>query len=280
MILLIVVAFFLLVLYLIYASYFKTIRVGCATEITGGIKTGKTQWSVSLICKLYNIQKLKYYIALIRWKLSKKRQKKEPKPEKPLIYSNMPVGRPYKDYYVPLTREMLARKERPRYGSVVYLSEASLIAGSRDIYDEEINDELNQWIKLFGHMTWGGYCIIDTQSPMDMHFAFKRSSSMYYYILDRKDYFFKTFSVLRVRQMMLLDGEKSETVINDDPDDHKHNGNKPYYYVVLLNRKWWKRYDRYAYSYFTDSLPVNDRLVQVTKDRKVKKLVRFRKQKK
>ena len=272
MVVVIAIAILVLILFIMYSSYIKKLRYGNLSLVTGGVKMGKTQLSVIMVFTQYKKQLWKW-----RFRCLKAWMKRKPKPEKPLIYSNMPIGRANKDYYVPLTLKLLKREERFRYGSVIYFNEVSLLAGSKDIRDEEINDNLLQLFKLCAHETQGGYFILDTQSPMDCHYTAKRSLSTYYNIIRRSNYFFNTFSILWIREQILVDGEHSDTVDNTDPDDAKHDGNKPLYALFVFNRKWWKRYDQYAYSVLTDHLPVADNLVKVTKNKKISGLVRLKK---
>lgn len=261
-----------LVVFVVVQSYLKRLKYGNLMLITGGVKTGKTELCVREVFKQYKRQLWKWRFSCIKAFI-----KREKKPEKPLIYSNMPIGRNGKDSYVPLTIDLITRKKRFRYGSVVYFNEISFLAGSKDIRDEDINDILLQFYKLCAHETRGGYFIIDTQSPMDMHYTIKRSLSTYYNIVRRQNLFFNLFSILWLREQTLVDGEHSQAIDNTDPDDAKHDGLKPLY-AHIINNKWWKYYDRYAYSVLTDNLPVADDLVKVTKNKKITGLVRLRKE--
>lgn len=258
-----------LIVWIMVASYAKRLRYGNLTLVTGGVKTGKTELCVKMVFTQYKRQLRKW-----RWKCFKCWLFRKPKPEKPLIYSNMPIGKAKKHSYVPLTLSLIKREERFAYGSVVYFNEVSFLAGSKDIRDEDINDILLQLFKLCAHETKGGYFIIDTQSPMDMHYTIKRSLSTYYNIVRRTTLPFISF--LWLREQVLVDGEHSQAIDNTDPDDAKHEGNKPLYFLPLLNR-WWKYYDRYAYSVLTDHLPVANNAIKVTKNKKVTGLVRLRK---
>lgn len=259
------------IIFLIVYSYSKRLKYGNLVLVTGGVKTGKTELCVREVFKQYKRQLWKY-----RFKCFKAFLIRQPMPEKPLIYSNMPLGRAKKDCYVPLTLDLILRKERFRYGSVVYFNEVSFLAGSKDIRDEDVNDILLQFFKLCAHETKGGYFFIDTQSPMDMHYTIKRSLSTYYNIVRRTNLPFRLFSILWLREQVLVDGEHSQTIDNTDPDDAKHEGLKPLY-MCLINNKWWRYYDRYAYSVLTDHLPVADNVVKVTKNKKITGLVRLRK---
>ena len=84
--------------------------------------------------------------------------------------------------YVKITEDLLLRKVRPRFGSVIFIDEASLVADSQLIKDMELNETLLLFNKLIGHETKGGCVIYDTQCISDVHFSIKRSLSEYFYI--------------------------------------------------------------------------------------------------
>lgn len=253
-----------LILWICVFSYIKRLKYGNLTLISGGVKTGKTMLSVCLVLKQYKRQ-------LRKWRRAcrKAKRKYQPFPEKPLIYSNMPL----KCEYSPLTLALITGKERFRYGSVVYFNEMSLIAGSKDIKSEILNDWLLRFFKLCAHETRGGYFIIDTQSPQDMHYTLKRSLSTYYFI--SKKIWFPFFNVIFLRENLLVDGENTVAVdTQTDPQDTVSEGGKKWYFR-LIRHKWWKYYDQYAYSSLTDDLPVADEIIKGKPDSlKVRFLVR------
>lgn len=250
------------------AVWMKRLRYGNLTLITGGVKTGKTQLSVALAVKQYRKQLRKW-----RKKCRKARRRYEPMPEKPLLYSNMPIGRKG-DSYAPLTLDLVTCKERFRYGSVIYYNEASLIAGSKDIKDEELNDHLLKFFKLIAHYTMGGYLFLDTQSPQDIHYTVKRSLSTYYDIWKRITLPFVT--IIFLRENKLVDGENTVAIDTQiDPQDSVLEGGKKQYFRLLRN-VWWDYYDQYAYSCQVADLPVGDTTVEVTADKKVYSLIRCR----
>lgn len=266
---------FLIICGLVFAAlsiYFiiwmKRLRYGNLTLVTGGVKTGKTQLTVCLAIKTYRKQLAKW-----RRKCRKARRHYEPLPEKPLLYSNMPIGRKG-DSYAPLTLDLVTCKERFRYGSVIYYNEASLIAGSKDIKDEELNDHLLKFFKLIAHYTMGGYLFLDTQSPQDVHYTIKRSLSTYYDIWRRITLPF--VSLLWIRENKLVDGENTVAIDTQvDPQDSIADGGKRQYFRFVRN-KWWKYYDQYAYSCQVSDLPVADEQVIVSDDKKVYSLIRCR----
>lgn len=257
-----------------YLSHKKRLNYGNLTLVTGGVKTGKTELCVALAFKQYRKQ-------LRKWRKAcrKANRRYEKLPEKPLLYSNMPIGKRGFEY-APLTLELLKREERFRYGSVVYFNEVSFIAGSKDIKDEDINDTLLSLFKLCAHETKGGYFFIDTQAPQDMHYSIKRSLSTYYTIYKRVT--LPIVSLLYLRENVFVDGENTVALDSQvDTQDKVSEGGKKMYFYVLPN-SWWKYYDRYAYSYLTDSKPCCSQTVKIgsESDLKVKKLLRIRKVKK
>lgn len=268
MLFLIICAAVVAVCAVVVAVWMKRLRYGNLTLITGGVKTGKTQLSVCLAVKQYRKQLAKW-----RRKCRKARKRFEPLPEKPLLYSNMPIGRKG-DSYAPLTLDLVTCKERFRFGSVIYYNEASLIAGSKDIKDEELNDHLLKFFKLIAHYTMGGYLFIDTQSPQDIHYTVKRSLSTYYDIWRRITLPF--VSLLWLRENKLVDGENTVAIDTQiDPQDSVLEGGKKQYFRLVRN-KWWGYYDQYAYSCQVADLPVGDSVVEVTEDKKVYSLIRCR----
>lgn len=244
-----VIGIALLILWICLFSYIKRLRYGNLTLISGGVKTGKTMLSVCLVLKQYKKQ-------LRKWRKECRRAKARylPFPEKPLIYSNMPL----RCKYVPLDLDLITGKTRFRYGSVVYFNEMSLIAGSKDIKNEVLNDWLLRFFKLCAHETHGGYFFIDTQSPQDMHYTLKRSLSTYYYI--QRSLKLPFVSLIWLRENILVDGDNTVAIdTQQDPQDSLAEGGKKWYFRVIRH-KWWKYYDQFAYSVLTDDLPVSDQI--------------------
>ena len=237
-------------------SKFKTPKVGAVSLITGGVKTGKTTFAVNLAIKNYKRNLRSVKIRNLFAKLLRKLQ--EPLP---LLYSNIPLAVPY----VPVTRELLQRKVRPVYKSVVLLSEASLVADSQLFRDPNLNEELMLFMKLFGHETKGGILVMDTQSISDLHHACKRCLSEYFYVHHLGKYLF--FNVAYVRECRY---SEDGSVISIDTGDSEENLKK-----VLISRKVWKYFDSYCYSAMTDDLPVV-KDVRRAKTLKIKKIVSFR----
>lgn len=217
--------------------HFKTIKLPSVYLISGAVKTGKTLLSIALAVKQYKKNLRMWHIKSFFCKLFHK------KPiEKPMLYSNIKLR--YVKYNL-LTLDIILRKNRMPYKSVVLIDEASLLADSMLYNDKFVNESLMLFYKLFAHETCGGTCVINTQSILDLHFATKRCVGQYLYIHSRTKVPFIT--MFQVRELMFND-ESTMNVVNDDMELSLRK-------IFCLNR-YYKYYDCYCYSIFTDNLPI------------------------
>lgn len=237
---------------------YKLPKISCVSLVTGGVKSGKSTFSVHLAISTYKRIHL-------RWKVRSFFQKALNKKvdEEPLLYSNIPLSVPY----VPISLDMLLRKTRARYGSVAYVNEASLVADQMLYKNDDLNERLTLFNKLFGHSTCGGYLIYDTQCVGDVHYSVKRSLSNYFYIhhIEKRLPF---FLVAYVREERYSD---DNNVVNSYDKDVEEELKK-----VLIPKSVWKKFDCYCFSTFTDNLPVADNVVESTDDLKAHQIVSFR----
>lgn len=251
----------------------KIPKIGTLTFINGGVKTGKSALSVYFALRCIKRNRFKWRIKCAFIKFFKfirlKKFKNVELPEKPCLYSNIPIA---KYPYVPLTEELIVRKKRFAFGSVIYLDENSLVADSMEFDDKTINERLQLFVKLIGHeLKAGGTCITNSQAVRDMHFSFKRCITNYYYI--HHDWKFIPFFVfLWVREERY--GENGN-VMNVYSDDVEHSGLR----CIIMPKSVWKQYDRFAFSYLTDNLPVENQEVYLPKGSNLKadRIVSFKK---
>ena len=235
----------------------KRLKLDCVTMVTGGVKTGKSTLCVHLAIREYKKVHRKWWFQ--HYILMRKDV------EEPLLYSNIPLTCPY----VPLTHALISRKERFRYKSIVYICEASLIADSMTYKDDLLNENIDLFIRLFGHMTRGGKCFVDTQSVNSLHYGFKKnvSRNLYIYHLTKWIPFVLVF---KVRELFYSDDNSVINVSSTDiEDDMKY---------LIISKRVWKKFDCYAYSVFTDKNRVEDNewSKDNKRDLKVRDLVSFR----
>lgn len=247
------------------AKTFKIPKVGSLALVTGGVKSGKSTMSVALVRREYKrrLRRVKFKNFLIKCSF----KHNIPLIEEPLIYSNVPLALPY----VPLTDDLLMRRERFVYGSVIYCQEASLVADSQLIKDKDINEQLLLFNKLIGHESKGGCLIYDTQAISDVHYSIKRCLSEYFYI-HKITKWIPGFLVLHVQESRYSD---DGTIINGSDEDIELKLRK-----VIIPKSTWKYFDCYCYSVLTDHLPVNKGIVdnnKSTRDLKARNILSFRK---
>lgn len=226
--------------------------------ITGGVKSGKTTLAVATALRLYRrihfSWKVKKAVCKpLNWVAVKVFRKKEnpfAPPEEPLLYSNIVLAVPY----VPLTSDLVNRKVRFRYKSVILVSESSLVADSYDIKNPDFNDNYNLFNKLIGHETHGGYLIYETQSLSDNHFAVKRVLCSFTLITECITWF--PFLIFFRTRDLAYNADASVDVNNIFADDVDKESR-----FLIVPKRYWKKFDCYTYSAFTDGLPVADHCV-------------------
>lgn len=269
-VLLIIVLIGIIILWLVYRHNFKKITIQCVNLVTGAPKTGK-----SLLCS--DLAPRQYFKNHRKWWWATHLFKKNI--EEPLFYTNVVFSfrnwknrdisdnyrrKPHRlDKNIRLcTLDILQRKKRLAYKSIVYIQESSLTADQQEYMDKVLNCEQSLFNKLFGHESKGGCLFYDTQSALDNHYSIKRCTSSFLWIQKSKNFFF--FRVLFVREMINSDSvSSSQNNFNEDVD-----------FTVRMYIVWrwcYKRYDRYYFSYMTDSLEVEQSRINY----KSKSLVSF-----
>lgn len=244
-----------------FLNKFKVPKLNSLVMVTGGVKCGKSTLSVHMAISTFKSNRRK-----IKFKNFFRKMFHKPLQELPLLYSNVPLA----INYVPLTRDMLLRRERFVYGSVVYIQEASLVADSQLIKDKDLNNQLLLFFKLFGHESKGGTCILDTQCISDVHYSLKRSLSEYFYVhhLVKWIPFFLVAYVVEDRY------SDDGTIITTESKDTEENLKR-----IIIPKRAWKYFDCYSYSVLTDDLKVNKKLINnnlQTQDLKAYNIVSFR----
>lgn len=225
---------------------FKVPKFGALCVTTGGLKTGKSTFSLHLAYKTYKRNRRVVRIRNFFAKLLSK-----PLEEEPLFYSTIPVGFPH----VRLTLDLIQRKARFAYKSVVWIDEATLLADSQLYKDQELNAELLEFCKLFGHETKGGCLFFTSHCLTELHIAMRRASSEYFYVHSLCKWI-PFFMIATVREERY---SEDGTVVNNYDGDVEETMKK-----VLIPKSIWKKFDCYCYSVLTDHLPVEKTLVETS----------------
>lgn len=228
----------ILIIVLIIALKSKKLKIPNVYLITGGVKTGKSALSVKLAIRQYKKNLRIYYVKRFLCKCLHK-----PPVERPELYSNIKLR--YIKHHK-LTIDIIERKKRIPYKSVVLIDEASLLCDSMYYKHEDINEKIMLFVKLFGHYSRGGTCIINTQSLKDMHHGFKRCISTYLWIHSKAKMPFLT--IFKVREMVYSEDNETSNNFNEDVEESTKT-------VYMLNSTY-RKYDCYCYSVFTDDLEI------------------------
>lgn len=246
----------LIILFVWLRRKFKTPVVGSMVCVTGGVKSGKSTFSLHLAYKQY--KKNRRAVIIRNWfcKIFNK-----PLFEVPLFYSTVPVSFPH----VLLTEELLTRKTRFAYKSVIWVDEASLLADSQYYKDVDINDKLMLFNKLIAHETKGGTLVYNTQSVQDLHYSVKRCLSETFYVHNTVKWI-PFFLLVTVREERY---SEDGTVINSYNEDVEQSLQR-----VIIPKSIWKKFDCYCYSTMTDGLDV-DKNVVTSDNLKAKRILSF-----
>lgn len=235
---LLIVAVVAVLIFFVIRKHFKVPKFGSLCVTTGGLKTGKSTFSLHLACKTYrrNVRSVKF--ANVLAKLFNK-----PMQEMPLFYSTIPVGFPH----VRLTYDLILRKTRFAYKSVVWIDEATLLADSQLYKDVAINAQLLEFCKLFGHETKGGCLFFTSHCLTELHIAMRRASSEYFYVHSLFKWL-PFFMIATVREERYSEDGTTVNVYQEDVEDCLKK--------VIIPKAIWKKFDCYCYSVLTDDLPV------------------------
>lgn len=253
------ILFIILFMFLAFGLWklFKIPKTGNMLLITGGVKTGKTTLAVHMAIRLHKKQVFK-----TRFKNFFRKIFRKPLAPLPLLYSNITLKYPH----VLVSKSLLERKERFVYGSVIYLSEYSLIADSQMFQDKILNERLLLFHKLIGHETRGGYLVAETQCIGDCHYGLKRCLSNYLYVHHTLKWI-PFFLFMYVRELKYSDDNSSMNVFEEDVEETLK--------LIIVPKRVWKIVDCYTFSALTDSLPVQSSLNSKT-DLKTRQVISFK----
>ena len=250
-----------ILLYHLYKKYFKIVSTGSMVCVTGGVKSGKTTFSLWLALRKYRRNLigvyLRNFLRKVLIKLFPKKLAHVEMEEKPLFYTVIPVKFPH----VLLTDELILREERFAYKSVIWIDEASLFADSQAYKNHYVNRRLNLLNKLIAHETRGGAIVYNTQSIDDLHFSVRRCLSEVYYVHDTAK-FIPFFLCSTVREERYCESGNITQYNEDVADSLKR---------VLIPKSIWKKFDCYCYSALTDEKRVHtdERTADTLKAKKI-----------
>ena len=211
---LLIIGAIILFLTLKIKKHFKIPHLNALNVVIGEVKSGKTISSVTLALK--EIKRRQRHIRIVN-AIRKIFGKGEY--EMPLLYSNIPLATDY----VLITPELLNRKMRFRYGSVVFLDEVSFVNDKMLYKDQVICDSVKDFYKLFGHETGGysgcghGVLICDTQSISDTSKEFRACIGRAFYVEGiSAPFWLPIFAISKLREERYSEDGTTVTSYNED----------------------------------------------------------------
>ena len=242
----------------LYWKFFKLPKMKNIIFVDGSLGSGKSFYSVAVAVRLFKKQIRLYRIKCfvigkivnkiinaVNWVFKKNYATKE-LPEKPQLYSNMRLRN---IEFTLLTKDLIFRKQRFAYKSVVLIDEASLMIDQMCFKDKELNERMSTFFKLFRHETKGGYIVINSQTTSDLHYSLKYVISDYLYLHHRTKLPFVT--IVKAQEMCYSADKDGASIVNARNEDIEETLKN----VLVLN-KYYKYYDSYCDSICTDSLPI------------------------
>lgn len=242
----------LLVLY-IYFKFFKRIKLRNIVFIDGTLGSGKTALTINLAIRQYkhNLRITKIKNKICFWK--------EPQ-ELPKLYSNIKLK---KIEYTPLTKELITRQNyRFAYKSVVIWDEISLSISQMDFNDKILNERLTEFFKLFRHETKGGYLICNSQAINDIHYSLRYILTDYIYIYRKTPKIVPLINIFWLEERTYCADNSSITTKDTDIEESLK--------MYVTGKRYFKKYDTYCHSIFTDKLPIYQKNIYLEKDKSLK----------
>lgn len=270
----IIVLIVVAVLTYLYIRFFKIPKIKSVVFIDGAPGAGKSLYCVNLSIRLYKrslrrFRLKKAVLSVLSFVFPSKGFKNAySRLEEPMLYSNIPLARVK---HCRLTIDILLRKVRIPVGSIVLWDETSITVDQFDYKDRAISDALRDFMKLSRHM-FNGTIVANSQSTNDLHYSFKSVLTEYFYIHHSTRV--GPFTILTMQEMAYAADSSAGSVVNALNSDVEDSMKK----VIIWNR-YMKDYDSRCYSILTDSLPVYDDWVVLSRkdSLKTKKVLSFKK---
>lgn len=243
----------------LYFKFFKIPKIKNVVFVDGSLGTGKTAYCVYLAIRLWKRNHRAWWFAknILRRDV-----------EEPYLISNIPLAGVE---HQKLSLDVIYRKKRIPFKSIVLIDEASLLADQMDWKDKAVNDAIRDFAKLYRHLSHNGYLILNSQQVGDMHYGFRSVISDYLYIHHKTRLPF--FSVLKVQEFAYSNDRDTSTIVNTVQGDIEDSLK-----MVFLPNRTFKRYDPLCYSIITDGLGYDKKTVYYEKgdSLKCKDIVTFR----
>lgn len=238
MIYLIVIAL-LIIIFFIIKPYF--IKYDTIIAFTGGLGSGKTYLSVKYALRLLRINRLKVWfhnkVARYISKALHPKRPMKPKLSKPMLYSSIPVKISKNEYAIILTERHLLLVDKIKEKSIVFIDEVGSFANQFKYKHPNIQDNFDEFIRLFRHYTKGGYLVVNDQCSENIVLEIRRRINTVFNLMHFRIWL-KILWTCKVRNIHI--SEEIKTIEeNNTEDSFRFMFGLPFFV---------KKYDTYCYS--------------------------------
>ena len=219
---------------------------------TGGLGSGKSLLSVQTSIKFLKKNRIKvwFYNNIKRYvyHFFHKKEKLQPKKEKPMLYTSIPICyRCFlwnkKEWSIKLEEEHLLLIKKLIPMSVVFIDEIGSFANQFQYKNPNILDNFNEFIRLFRHYTLGGYLVVNDQCSENIVLEVRRRINQVYNLMSFRHFLFIYW--VRVRNISI--SEEIKTI----EENNKENNMS----ILIGFMPSKKTYDTYCYSGRYNSVP-------------------------
>lgn len=229
----------ILILIFILRPYF--IKYDTIIAFTGGLGSGKTYLSVEYALKLLRKNRFKvwFHNNVVR-RISKifyPRKPMKPYLERPMLYTSIPVRISKNEYSIILTEGHLLLQDKIIEKSVVFIDEVGSFANQFKYKHPNIQDNFDEFIRLFRHYTKGGYLVVNDQCSENIVLEIRRRINTVFNLMHFRIWFRVIYSV-KTRNIHI--SEEIKTIEENNTEDS--------YRLVFGIPFFSYKYDTYCYS--------------------------------
>lgn len=225
-------------------NYIKRYSISGQTVVgvSGGLGSGKSYLCVLLAVRAIGKARFHWCLAFIKCKLLRR-----PIPEKPYLYSNIPIK---SKAFRPLTREHLLCEDRIEEYSVILIDEIGSVASQYDFDNPNVAGALSWFVRFFRHIIGGRFFVNDQSSSNIVKCVRVRLNVVYNLENFRRWFKFTPWVKIDIEPLKMTEDIQNTNNVS--------SRQKKEFLFFLAAYKWMKfarRYDSRCYSILYDSVP-------------------------
>lgn len=225
-------------------NYIKRYNISSQTVVgvTGGLGSGKSYLCVLLACRAIGKARFHWFLKFLKCKLLRRSV-----PEKPYLYSNIPIkSRAFR----PLTREHLLCEDRIEEYSIVMIDEIGSVASQYDFDNPNVVGALHWFVRFFRHIIGGRFFINDQSSSNIVKCVRVRLNVVY-----NLENFRRWFKITPWCKIDIEPLKMSEDIQNTNNVSSRQKKEFLFFLAPYRWIKFLRRYDSRCYSIIYDCVP-------------------------